>query len=229
MWKSKVVSFWTPVHLNDWNRNSWNSCSLWPQQGRYLGGGQLSGSPAAAAAERVDSSGHGPAARLKVDGGRLQWLRARHRLLSVNVCGYHGNGSLGRHHGDGDALTGRLDERQRLSRPNRTASDRQLLQRDRRETDRWDRQITAREGEWDGDASVCVWGPQSVCTLSKPHTPPETTFPCCMKMLQTKPWLRLKSCVQSVLLPLRLHQSGHSLKHLQARSHDTQYLYTLWM
>lgn len=150
MWKSKVVSFWTPVHLNDWNRNSWNSCSLWPQQGRYLGGGQLSGSPAAAA-ERVDSSGHGPAARLKVDGGRLQWLQARHRLLSVNVCGYHGNGSLGRHHGDGDALTGRLDERQRLSRPNRTASDRQLLQRDRRETDRWDRQITAREEEWDGE------------------------------------------------------------------------------
>lgn len=35
--------------------------------------------------------------------------------------------------------------------------------------------------------------------------------------------------VQSVLLPLRLHQSGHSLKHLQARSDDTQYLYTLWI
>lgn len=88
----------------------------------YLRGRQLSGSPA----EGVDSSGRHSAGGLEVDGGRLQRLRAR-RLLSVNVCGHHGNGSLCRHHRDGDALARRLDERQGLGRPYRTTSYCQLL------------------------------------------------------------------------------------------------------
>lgn len=91
----------------------------------YLGGGQLSDSPAAA--ERVGSGPRRhPAARLQVDGGRLQRLRARH-LLSVDACGHHGNGRLGRHHGDGDALAGRLDEGQRLGGPHGAASDSEFL------------------------------------------------------------------------------------------------------
>lgn len=65
--------------------------------------------------------------RLEVDGGRLQRFRAR-RLLSVNVCGHHGNGSLGRHHRDGYALAGRLDEGEGLGWcPHRTTSYCQLL------------------------------------------------------------------------------------------------------
>lgn len=96
----------------------------------YLGGGkQLSGS----------SVGDDPGAgRLEVDGGRLEGLRPRRRrLLAVDVCGHHGNGSLGRHHGDGDALAGGLDERQRLGGPHGAAPDSQLLQGDGRR----DRQV----------------------------------------------------------------------------------------
>lgn len=61
--------------------------------------------------------------RLQVDGGRLQRVRVR-RLLSVNVCGHHGNRCLGWHHRDGDALAGRLDEGERRlgRRPHRTTS-----------------------------------------------------------------------------------------------------------
>lgn len=93
----------------------------------YLRGRQLSGS---SATQWVDSTGRHPAARLEVNRGRLQRLRTR-CLLSVNVCSYHGNGSLGWHHGDGDALGGGLDERQRLGRPYRTTPDCQLLEKDR--------------------------------------------------------------------------------------------------
>lgn len=64
---------------------------------------------------------------MQVDGGRLERLRTQH-LLSVNVCRHHGNGSLGRHHRDGDALTGRLDEGEGFGgRPHRTTSDGELL------------------------------------------------------------------------------------------------------
>lgn len=92
----------------------------------YLGGGQLSHSPAAAA-ERVDSAPcRRPAARLQVDGGRLQRLRAR-RLLAIDVSGHHGNGRLGRHYRDGYALAGGLDERQRLGGGHRATPDGQFL------------------------------------------------------------------------------------------------------
>ncbi len=64
---------------------------------------------------------------LEVDGGRLEHLRTQ-RLLSVNVCRHHGNGSLCWHHRDGDALAGRLDEGEGFGGcPHRTTSDGELL------------------------------------------------------------------------------------------------------
>lgn len=99
----------------------------------YLSGGQLC-SPAG------EWEGPGrPAARLQVDGRslqvnrrHLQWLRGG-RLLPVDVWRHHGNRSFGRHHRDGDALSRRPDEGQRL-RPHGTTSDCQLLWGDTEDT-----------------------------------------------------------------------------------------------
>lgn len=99
----------------------------------YLSGGQLC-SPAG------EREGPGrPAAHLQVDGRslqvngrRLQRLRGG-RLLPVDVWHHHGNGSFGRHHRDGDALSRRPDEGQRL-RPHGTTPHRQLLRGDTEDT-----------------------------------------------------------------------------------------------